>query len=124
MHIWWFVLQKCCFKKGDGYQKLFDSCCDYLRSELGFTNIPLLAYDKQPKVHFVDSLKCSKIKELLDTNSTIFVIDKTVIVKQETQSTSKTSDEKEAPDISGCFWYIVACFVFFLIYYLVNLFGN
>lgn len=77
---------------------MFDSCCDYLRSELGFTNIPLLAYDKQPKVHFVDSLKCSKIKELLDTNSTIFVIDKIVIVKQETQSTSKTSDEKEDTD--------------------------
>lgn len=92
-------MQKCCFKKGDGYQKLFDSCCDYLRSELGFTNIPLLAYDKQPKVHFVDSLKCSKIKELLDTNSTIFVIDKTIIVKQETQSTSKTDDEKEDTDL-------------------------
>lgn len=91
-------MQKCCFKKGDGYQKLFDSCCDYLRSELGFTNIPLLAYDKQSKVHFIDSLKCSKIKELLDTNSTIFVIDKTVIVKQETQSTSKTDDEKEDTD--------------------------
>ena len=91
-------MQKCCFKKGDGYQKLFDSCCDYLRSELGFTNIPLLAYDKQPKVHIIDSLKCSKIKELLDTNSTIFVIDKTVIVKQETQSTSKTDDEKEDTD--------------------------
>lgn len=40
-------------------------------------------------------MKCSKIKELLDTNSTIFVIDKTVIVKQETQSTSKTDDEKK-----------------------------
>lgn len=91
-------MQKCCFKKGDGYQKLFDSCCDYQRSELGFTNIPLLAYDKQPKVHFVDSLRCSKIKELLDTNSTIFVIDKTVIVKQETQSTNKTSDEKKDTD--------------------------
>lgn len=43
-------------------------------------------------------MKCSKIKELLDTNSTIFVIDKTVIVKQETQSTSKTSDEKKDTD--------------------------
>lgn len=40
-------------------------------------------------------MKCSKIKELLDTDSTIFVIDKTVIVKQETQSTNKTSDEKK-----------------------------
>ena len=43
-------------------------------------------------------MKCSKIKELLDTNSTIFVIDKTVIVKQETQSTSKTDDEKKDTD--------------------------
>lgn len=109
-------MQKCCFKKGDGYQKLFDSCCDYLRSELGFTNIPLLAYDKQPKVHFVDSLKCSKIKELLDTNSTIFVIDKTVIVKQETKSTSKTSDEKKDTDISGLYWLIVVCSILFLFF--------
>lgn len=99
---------------------MFDSCCDYLRSELGFTNIPLLAYDKQPKVHIIDSLKCSKIKELLDTNSTIFVIDKTVIVKQETQSTNKTDDKKEAPDNSGCYWLIVACsIILFLL-----LFGN
>lgn len=114
-------MQKCCFKKGDGYQKLFDSCCDYLRSELGFTNIPLLAYDKQLKVHFVDSLKCSKIKELLDTNSTIFVIDKTVIVKQETQSTNKTDDKKEAPDISGLYWLIVVCsIILFLFYYLAT----
>lgn len=43
-------------------------------------------------------MKCSKIKELLDTDSTIFVIDKTVIVKQETQSTNKTSDEKKDTD--------------------------
>ncbi len=43
-------------------------------------------------------MRCSKIKELLDTNSTIFVIDKTVIVKQETQSTSKTDDEKKDTD--------------------------
>lgn len=114
-------MQKCCFKKGDGYQKLFDSCCDYLRSELGFTNIPLLAYDKQPKVHFVDSLKCSKIKELLDTNSTIFVIDKTIIVKQETQSTSKTDDEKEDTDTNaGCYWLIVVCSILFLFYYLAT----
>lgn len=114
-------MQKCCFKKGDGYQKLFDSCCDYLRSELGFTNIPLLAYDKQPKVHFVDSLRCSKIKELLDTNSTIFVIDKTVIVKQETQSTSKTSDEKKDTDISGWYWLIVVCsIILFLFCYLAT----
>ena len=40
-------------------------------------------------------MKCSKIKELLDTDSTIFVIDKTVIVKQGTKSTNKTSDEKK-----------------------------
>ena len=114
-------MQKYCFKKGDGYQKLFDSCCDYLRSELGFTNIPLLAYDKQPKVHFVDSLRCSKIKELLDTNSTIFVIDKTVIVKQETQSTSKTDDEKKDTDISGWYWLIVVCsIILFLFCYLAT----
>lgn len=43
-------------------------------------------------------MKCSKIKELLDTNSTIFVIDKTVIVKQGTKSTNKTSDEKKDTD--------------------------
>lgn len=100
---------------------MFDSCCDYLRSELGFTNIPILAYDKQPKVHFVDSLRCSKIKELLDTNSTIFVIDKTVIVKQETQSTSKTDDEKEVPDIV-LLWFvlIVVCSILFLFYYLAT----
>lgn len=48
-------------------------------------------------------MKCSKIKELLDTNSTIFVIDKTIIVKQETQSTSKTSDEKKDTD-TGYGW--------------------
>ena len=48
-------------------------------------------------------MKCSKIKELLDTNSTIFVIDKTVIVKQETQSTNKTSDKKKDTDtVAGC----------------------
>lgn len=114
-------MQKCCFKKGDGYQKLFDSCCDYLRSELGFINIPLLAYDKQPKVHFVDSLKCSKIKELLDTNSTIFVIDKTVIVKQETKSTSKTSDEKKDTDFVVTvvvFGLIVVCYLIYIFLFL------
>ena len=48
-------------------------------------------------------MRCSKIKELLDTNSTIFVIDKTVIVKQETQSTNKTSDKKKDTDtVAGC----------------------
>ena len=48
-------------------------------------------------------MKCSKIKELLDTNSTIFVIDKTIIVKQETKSTSKTDDKKEDADpVAGC----------------------
>lgn len=95
---------------------MFDSCCDYLRSELGFTNIPILAYDKQPKVHFVDSLKCSKIKELLDTNSTIFVIDKTVIVKQETQSTNKTDDEKKDTYI------VVLWFVLIVVYSILLLF--
>lgn len=114
-------MQKCCFKKGDGYQKLFDSCCDYLRSELGFTNIPLLAYDKQPKVHIIDSLKCSKIKELLDTNSTIFVIDKTVIVKQEIQSTSKTDDEKKRYKY---FWFVLVDSRMFYIILIFLLFGN
>lgn len=54
-------------------------------------------------------MRCSKIKELLDTNSTIFVIDKTVIVKQETQSTSKTSDEKKDTDT------VVVCLSIFYI---------
>ena len=48
-------------------------------------------------------IKCSKIKELLDTDSTIFVIDKTIIVKQETKSTSKTDDKKEDTD-TGYGW--------------------
>mgnify|MGYP006391063671 FL=1 len=48
-------------------------------------------------------MRCSKIKELLDTDSTIFVIDKTVIVKQGTKSTNKTSDEKKDTDpVAGC----------------------
>lgn len=66
-------------------------------------------------------MKCSKIKELLDTNSTIFVIDKTVIVKHETKSTSKTSDEKKDTDISGLYWLIVVCSIlFFLFCYLAT----
>lgn len=103
-------------EENESIDSLFDSCCDYLRSELGFTNIPLLAYDKQPKVHFVDSLKCGKIKELLDTNSTIFVIDKTVIVKQETKSTSKTSDEKKDTDPGDGWLSILYILIMGLIY--------
>ncbi len=65
-------------------------------------------------------MKCSKIKELLDTDSTIFVIDKTVIVKQETKSTSKTSDEKKDTDtVAGCLsifyiliWGLICLFLF------------
>lgn len=106
-------------EENESIDSLFDSCCDYLRSELGFTNIPILAYDKQPKVHFIDSLKCSKIKELLDTNSTIFVIDKTVIVKQEIQSTSKTDDEKKDTYIVVLWFVLIVVYSILLLLFVI-----